>query len=346
MNIHEGVAIRSDVAKLRDGTSALRDLLGDYDAAMGSKRKQKDMKRKLQLIMDVQTFATDDIHTHMGAVKGAGSSEYVAKRLATDAKFASASNWQTQSDLWRRLQHVHDTDKENRHNKIDTPVRARTTSSAHSSTTKKKEIPVPDDIIHPCEGTAYTPEQAVKALVEVPAGYRTKVIQSWIERQAIPIKKPRGMLKRVQAYEVRGMKSGALDPWFKRGAKPFCPTDDVQNLVQQRAPNETVGAHDVRDLLAEQLGPLKEPNEKTVRNYTAMAMKFCDTSTQNAVHQTEARLIAQNSLIAAATHAIQVCASHILPGPSPTGKSRPKDKLALKLMEQTFGVEHHCVHEG
>ena len=99
MNIHEGVAIRSDVAKLRDGTSALRDLLGDYDAAMGSKRKQKDMKRKLQLIMDVQTFATDDIHTHMGAVKGAGSSEYVAKRLATDAKFASALNWQTQSDL-------------------------------------------------------------------------------------------------------------------------------------------------------------------------------------------------------------------------------------------------------
>jgi hypothetical protein len=85
------------------------------------------MKRKLQLIMDVQTFATNDIHTHMGAMKGAGSSEYVSKRLSTDAKLALASNLQTQSDLCRRLQHMHDIEKENHQKMMDTPVRARTT---------------------------------------------------------------------------------------------------------------------------------------------------------------------------------------------------------------------------
>ena len=175
----------------------------------------------------------------------------------------------------------------------------------------------------------------MKTLVEVPAGYQTKVIQSWIERKAIPTKKPRDMLKRVQAYEARGIKSGALDPWFKRGAKPFCPTDTVQKLVQQRAPNEIMGVHNVRDLLSEQFCPLKELNEKTVSSYSAMAMKFCESTTQNAVHQTEARLIAENSLITAATQVIQVCASHILPGPSPTGKSRPKDNFGA----QTYGAD-------
>ena len=135
MNIHGGVAICSDVAKLRDGNSCLRDVVGVFDVAMGSQRKQKDLKRKLQLIMDVQMAATEGIHTHVGAVKGTGGSEYVAKRLATDsdAKFASASTLQTESDLWKRLQHMHDTEKEKenslRGNVMDTPVRARTTSS-------------------------------------------------------------------------------------------------------------------------------------------------------------------------------------------------------------------------
>ena len=168
MNIHGGVAIRSDVAKLRDGNSCLRDVVGVFDVAMGSQRKQKDLKRKLQLIMDVQMAATEGIHTHVGAVKGTGGSEYVAKRLATDAKFASASTLQTESDLWKRLQHMHDTEKEKenslRGNVMDTPVRARTTSSAHSSASKKKENAVPDDIIFPSAGTQYTPEQAVTTL--------------------------------------------------------------------------------------------------------------------------------------------------------------------------------------
>ena len=116
-------------------------------------------------------------------------------------------------------------------------------------------------------------------------------------------------------------------------------------MVRQRAPNETVGQHDVRSLLAEHLGPLIQPTDQTVRNYTAHAMSQCESTTDHAAHQTEAQLTAENSLIAAATLAVQVCAAHILPGPSPTGKPRPKDNLALKLMEETFGVEHHCVHE-
>ena len=80
MNIHGGVAIRSDVAKLRDGNSCLCDVVGVFDAAMGSQRKQKDLKRKLQLIIDVQMAATEGIHTHVGGVKDTGSSELRCQR--------------------------------------------------------------------------------------------------------------------------------------------------------------------------------------------------------------------------------------------------------------------------
>jgi hypothetical protein len=90
-NIHGGVAIRSDVANLRDGNSCLRDVVGVFEAAMGSQRKQKDLKRKLQLIMDVHMAATEGIHTHVDCVKGTGGSELLLSMLRKDWRQMSCS---------------------------------------------------------------------------------------------------------------------------------------------------------------------------------------------------------------------------------------------------------------
>jgi hypothetical protein len=106
---------------------------------------------------------------------------------------------------------------------------------------KRKILCLTTSLIFPSAGTQYTPEKAVTTLVEVQTGYCTKVNESWIECKAIPVKKQRAMLKRVQAYQALGAKSGALDPWFKRGAKLFCLSEDIEKMVRQRASNKTVG---------------------------------------------------------------------------------------------------------
>jgi hypothetical protein len=120
----------------------------------------------------------------------------------------------------------------------------------------------------------------------------------------------------------------------------------VKEFVRSKGPTETVGSDDMRKLLIEHTG--KEPDERTIRNYTAVALNYCESTTDSAVHKTEARLTAENSLIAAMTHALCVCSALILPGPRPVGIrcDAEKNNLALKLMENTFGVEHHFVNRA
>ena len=97
MNIHQGVAMRSDVKFLRDGTSGLREVVEQLGTGTLSKSAQDELKRKPNVILVDQTLVTDDLHSQMSGVSGTGSSEYVAKPLATDQKyFALASP--TQSD--------------------------------------------------------------------------------------------------------------------------------------------------------------------------------------------------------------------------------------------------------
>jgi hypothetical protein len=224
----------------------------------------------------------------------------VAKRLATEHKY-SALSLPSQSDHWQRMKDLAQSDKENRIDITQTPVRSRLPLSPHSSASKNNEIAVPDDIFRPFVGTRYSPEQAVQTLAQVPKRFRAPVVQSWIECDAIPVKNPRGVMKRLQAYEGRGgPMSEAFRPWLKRGAKPLLSLDAVRAMVADRAPNQAVDMHDVDILLSQHLGPYKRVDDKTKRNYTSLALQMCESTTQHAVHQSEARSIAENSLIAAA----------------------------------------------
>ena len=54
MNLHHGVAIRSDVARLRDGTSCLREVVENSGKGSLSLTAQKEMKRKLQVLLERQ----------------------------------------------------------------------------------------------------------------------------------------------------------------------------------------------------------------------------------------------------------------------------------------------------
>ena len=161
MNIHNAVAIRSDVAHLRDGISCLREvgkMLGKRQLSINA---QKELKRKLQVLVDAQTAITNDLHSQVSGVIGTGGSHYVSKRLATEHKY-SALSLPSQSDHWQRMKDLAQSDKENRIDMPQTPVRSRLPPSAPSSTSKEKEVPVPDDIYRPPPGTQYTPEQAIR----------------------------------------------------------------------------------------------------------------------------------------------------------------------------------------
>ena len=300
MNIHNAVAMRSDVAHLRDGTSCLREVVEGLKKGSLSQSAQKALKRKLQVLVDAQTAIANDLHSQVSGVIGTGGSHYVAKRLATEHKY-SALSLPSQSDHWQRMKDLAQSDKENRIDMPQTPVRSRLPTSAPSSTSKQKEVPVPDDIFCPPPGTQYTPEQAITTLAEVPRNWRTKTIQSWIDCKAIPVKDTRNVLKRLQAYQGRGGPvCAAFEPWLKPGKKPLLPLDAVRDMVEDRAPNHVVDTHDVKTLLDKHLGPYKRHGETTLRNYTSLALQMCESTTQHAVHQSEARSIAENSLIAAA----------------------------------------------
>ena len=54
MNIHNAVAMRSDVAHLRDGTSCLREVVENSGKGSLSLTAQKEMKRKLQVLLERQ----------------------------------------------------------------------------------------------------------------------------------------------------------------------------------------------------------------------------------------------------------------------------------------------------
>ena len=289
MNIHNAVAMRSDVAHLRDGTSCLREVVEGLKKGSLSQSAQKALKRKLQVLVDAQTAIANDLHSQVSGVIGTGGSHYVAKRLATEHKY-SALSLPSQSDHWQRMKDLAQSDKENRIDMPQTPVRSRLPTSAPSSTSKQKEVPVPDDIFCPPPGTQYTPEQAITTLAEVPRNWRTKTIQSWIHCKAIPVKDTRNVLKRLQAYQGRGGPvCAAFEPWLKPGKKPLLPLDAVRDMVEDRAPNHVVDTHDVKTLLDKHLGPYKRHGETTLRNYTSLALQMCESTTQHAVHQSEAR---------------------------------------------------------
>ena len=136
MNIHHGVAMRSDVAHfahLRDGISCLRELGESLGKETISKREQKELKRKVQVIVDAETVVTNDLHSQVSGVSGTGGSKYVARRLATEQKYSALAS-PTQSVHWQRTEHQAQSDKENRLDMTQTPVRSRIPLSAHSST--------------------------------------------------------------------------------------------------------------------------------------------------------------------------------------------------------------------
>ena len=68
MNIHQGVAMRSDVKFLRDGTSGLREVVEQLGTGTLSKSAQDELKRKPNVILVDQTLVTDDLHSQMSGV--------------------------------------------------------------------------------------------------------------------------------------------------------------------------------------------------------------------------------------------------------------------------------------
>jgi hypothetical protein len=61
MNIHNAVALRSDVAHLRDGTSCLREVVESLRKGSLNQSAQRSLKRKLQVLVDAQTAITNDL---------------------------------------------------------------------------------------------------------------------------------------------------------------------------------------------------------------------------------------------------------------------------------------------
>ena len=74
----------------------------------------------------------------------------------------------TNDHHWQRMKDLAQSDKENRIDMTQTPVRSRLLLSPHSSASKNNEIAVPDDIFRPPVGTRYSPERAVQTLAQVP----------------------------------------------------------------------------------------------------------------------------------------------------------------------------------
>jgi hypothetical protein len=96
MNIHHGVAMRSDVAHfahLRDGISCLRELGESLGKETISKREQKELKREVQVIVDAETVVTNDLHSQVSGVSGTGGSKYVAMRLEDWRQSRNTLHW-------------------------------------------------------------------------------------------------------------------------------------------------------------------------------------------------------------------------------------------------------------
>ena len=230
MNVHQGVALHADIERLHVIAAAGHHIADLCHDKAGSKRGRVKLQKSMQLLSDTASLLAQDMRTHVNVVKGSGGTSYVAKRLATEARYSLDSSKQTFSDPIQQVRYIHDVEMQDSPScsQADTPERARVTSSAGyassraSSLKHKPKYTVPDDIMDPPAGTTYTPEDAIGILEAVPDRHKYAVMQRWAERGVIPIA-VNGMQKRLKAKN--------FSAWQKCGRKAALGSPAVEAAV-------------------------------------------------------------------------------------------------------------------
>ena len=88
MNVHQGVALHADIERLHVIAAAGHHIADLCHDKAGSKRGRVELQKSMQLFSDTASLLAQDMRTHVNVVKGSGGTSYVAKRLATEARYS------------------------------------------------------------------------------------------------------------------------------------------------------------------------------------------------------------------------------------------------------------------